>query len=87
MAVPEPCNAPTDGVVSAGLPAPIRLLPPPPPKTNNLLCAASKNPPTKGPPPPKAAEPQLNQFFADLCTVQDVSASPDPLDPHGSLLF
>ena len=25
----------------------------------------------------------MNQFFADVCMAQDVSASQDPLDPHG----
>jgi len=57
----------------------------------NVMQPGSKAFPTKGPPPGKSmavqAVPEKNQFFDHAVSLQQVPASPDLADPHGSLLF
>ena len=100
--IPEPAGPPAQGDVHvdvlrglAGLPTPIRLLmlvPPPVGKTPaHLTQPVPKSLPTKGPPPGKSvavpAVPPKNHFFDHAVSLQQLPASPDPDDPHGSLLF
>jgi hypothetical protein len=97
--IPEPAGRPAQSDANvdvlrslAGLPTPIRLLMLlPPPVAKTVMQPGSKALPTKGPPPGKSvsvqAVPQKNQFFDHAVSLQQVPASPDLDDPHGSLLF
>ena len=100
--IPEPAGPPAQSDVHvdvlrglAGLPTPIRLLmlvPPPVGKTpSHLMQPVTKALPIKGPPTGKSvavpAVPPKNQFFDHAVSLQQLPASPDPDDPHGSLLF
>ena len=93
--IPEPAGCPTQSeatVAVAGLPTPIRLLPPPVAKAApGVMQPGSKAFPTKGPPPGKSmavhAAPEKNPVFDHAVSLQQVPASPDLADPHGSLLF